>query len=97
MFALGLLGIALIPERSFRLFAGVTVLGTFASFLVIGNDAWYWTSGAKINYWGASVIPLVYAFVPLALTLLPGAVPAARSLGTPHPRVKPTSKRAKVA
>lgn len=101
LFALGLLGIVLIPERSYRLFAGVAVLGTFLSFLVIGNNAWYWTSGATLNYWGASIVPLVYAFVPIAFTLVPGAVPSSaaaaenRVPGRPVRASKPATVRSR--
>jgi hypothetical protein len=71
--ALGIVGIALLPDARLRLFALLGAVLLLLSFLVLGNRAWYETSGAAINYWGATVIPLVYAFIPAAFSVVPGA------------------------
>jgi len=77
--ALGVMGALLVPDAGQRLFVLLSTLAPLASFLVLGNRAWYETTGAAINYWGATVTPLLYALVPTALLVIPGA-----AAGTPR-------------
>jgi len=70
---LGILGVALLPDARIRLFATIAAVAPLASFLVLGNRAWYQTTGVSINYWGATVAPLLYAFVPAVFVIAPGA------------------------
>ena len=69
----GIVGAVLLRDTALRAFVLGTTGLTLASFLVLGNSAWYETTGMPVNYWGASVMPLVYATVPLIFTLVPGA------------------------
>ena len=70
---LGVAGVLLLPDRSMRTFAAVATLAPLLAFVFIGNRAWYETTGERINYWGATVVPLLYALVPVALRVLPCA------------------------
>ena len=58
-----------------RVFVLLSAVLPLVAFLVLGNRAWYETSGQVINYWGATVIPLLYVLIPRAFTLLPLASP----------------------
>jgi hypothetical protein len=69
---LGVLGALLMPT--------VAAVAPLLSFLLLGNRAWYEVTGAQVNYWGATVVPLLYALVPAALAVVPGA-----ARGTPSP------------
>jgi len=71
--ALGIAGIALLPDLRLKVFGAVAAIAPLASFLIVGNRAWYETTGTAINYWGATVMPLLIAFGPAAFRLVPGA------------------------
>jgi hypothetical protein len=81
---LGVIGAALLPDRSMRLFALVASVAPLVAFLFVANRAWYETTGQRINYWGATVVPLLYALVPIAFTLLPGALPRSPGVRGAH-------------
>ncbi len=89
---LGLAGAVLLPDRSMRVFALVATLAPLVAFLFVANRAWYETTGERINYWGATVVPFLYALIPAGLTLLPCA--AVRTSDTVRP--DKTSPRARV-
>jgi hypothetical protein len=73
---LGLLGIAKTSDPRLKVFAAIATLGTLASFLFLGNGAWVRGEEAaiiRLNYWGAAVVPLLYAIVPTAFAVVPAA------------------------
>lgn len=77
--AIGVVGALSIPDNRVRVFAGVTVLATLASFLVVGNNAWDLTaqgSRTAVNFWGIVLVPMLYALVPTSFALIPAARPA---------------------
>ena len=77
---LGLLGAFLLPNRSMRVFALIATVGPLLTFLILANHArTALLSGPGINYWGATVVPLLYALIPVGIALLPGG--AVGSLG----------------
>ena len=73
--ALGLLGAALLA-RGARVFALVTVVLPFAAYYVAGNGARSVTTGLPLNYWATTMLFALYACIPAAFTLLPGAAVA---------------------
>ncbi len=77
---LGLLGASMAPGRRERVFAFLAVALPLLGFLVF-HDAGVDEKGVQMNYWGILVDPLLYALVPWALALLPGAArgPVARA------------------
>lgn len=72
--ALGLIGAALMRPRAQSAMVLASTVLPLASFLLLGNRAWYETTGESLNYWGATVLPLLLAVVPSAFALVPGAV-----------------------
>jgi hypothetical protein len=68
---LGVVGALAQPDRQFRVFAGAAVLLPLVAFLFVGNVA-VAVNGHRMNYWGAVVLPTVFAFVPSAFVLLRG-------------------------
>jgi hypothetical protein len=78
---LGLAGALLISNPQLRVLASVSTFAALASFLWVGNTAWYETTGEAINYWGATVVPLAYACIPFVFIVLPGAASSPRPTG----------------
>ncbi len=78
--ALGLLGAALIPELQLRLLVLLSTTVPLAAFLFVANTAVDDRTGITKNYWGAAVVPLLYACIPFVFALLPGAL-VSRSAG----------------
>jgi len=74
----GLSGALLVTRVELRAFALTSSLGPLAAFLVIGNDARHAQTGLPMNYWGAIVVPILYACIPFLFLWLPTA--AARGL-----------------
>ncbi len=72
---LGLVGLVLLPRRELVTFGAITVLLPLASYLYLGNGLEN-IYGEIINYWAAAVLFTVYACVPAALSVLPGAATA---------------------
>lgn len=81
---LGLVGAALTPDVRQRTLVLLSIGLTAASFLVLGNRAAYGTGGG-LNYWGASLLPLVYSLVPVAFVIVPGAGRAGASSSSISP------------
>ncbi len=69
---LGVIGAVVQADRQYRVFALVALGLPLAFFVFAWNGAIDITSGDKVNYWGSIVNPLLLAFVPAALLLLPG-------------------------
>ncbi len=69
---LGVIGAAVQAERQYRVFALVALGLPLVFFVFAWNGAIDITTGAKVNYWGSIVNPLLLAFVPAALLLIPG-------------------------
>lgn len=72
---LGLIGMASIADRSVRVFASWCLQLPLLGFLLVGNDAVATVGGTQVNYWGATVQPLLLAFAPTVFGWLPGLTP----------------------
>lgn len=69
---IGLLGMLAVRDKGFSAFALLGAGVPLASFAFVGNRAQNFT-GETVNYWGALVQPLLYAFIPAGFAFLPGA------------------------
>jgi hypothetical protein len=73
---LGLAGAGIQPRPAMRVMVLGGVAATLAAFLLVANSATASSNGAVVNYWGATFVPLLYACVPFALLVVPGAASA---------------------
>lgn len=71
---LGLVGCFAVSDLRVRTFVLIATLAPLFSFLVLGNGAHWFEprAGATLhyNYWGAAIEPLVFALVPIGLSVL---------------------------
>ncbi|MBI5232465.1 MAG: hypothetical protein HY876_09920 [Coriobacteriales bacterium] len=74
-------GAVLMPDVGRRSFALVVLVTPMVLFLFVGNGALDPLSGAPVNYWSESFMPVAYACIPAVFALVPGAVPARRLSG----------------
>ena len=70
---LGVAGAYLQRERQYRVFMLVCLLLPLLTFFLVWNRAIDEPTGAQVNYWGVVVGPLLFAMIPAALGLIPGA------------------------
>ena len=77
--AVGVAGAFMIRDRRVRVFALIATVGPLAAFLVLGNNAYSGVPGGErsmVNYWGVAVVPLLYAAIPFAFSILPQSLAA---------------------
>ncbi len=90
----GLVGVWLLRDARTRVFASGAVLSTLLAFMLVNNGAMDAATGATVNYWGAVVVPMMYACMPTLFAFIPGMVPGARrgapgrSTGDPSGRAR---------
>jgi hypothetical protein len=70
---LGVVGVLLLPQVRLRVLGLFSTLAPLGTFLILGNDATMGLGGPLINYWGATVVPFLYAFVPAVFAAVPVA------------------------
>lgn len=70
--ALGFAGAFVFPEVRQRVLVTTWLVATSVSFLFFGNNASV-GPGVTQNYWGACILPALYALIPAAFVVLPGA------------------------
>ncbi len=73
--AVGFIGAAVAPDRPLKVFALVSTIAPLVAFAFLANHATEHFNKEAVNYWGAVVTPLIYASMPFAFLLLPGAKP----------------------
>jgi len=67
---LGLAGALAIPKRGLRTYALSLTYLPIATFLFVANRTTSQIGHHSVNVWGPGVLPIVYALIPLGLTLL---------------------------
>ena len=70
---IGIAGAAMHQRVAMRVLLLGGIASSLVAFLFVSNGAVASTNGLALNYWGASLLPLVYLCLPFALLVVPGA------------------------